>query len=402
MMVKMNILWLIVLFLSYSSCFAADSDKINAERQALNQSTVEKMEDYRSTYKLPSLSMSIAIQGEVVFEHAVGYADIETGLKATPRTQYSVGSIAKPMTSIALGCLMDAKKIDLEADIHHYLPDYPKSEHKITIKQLASHTAGIGRPWKARNQREYVDVRDHTSPLEALDLFQGDELIFVPGEDFAYTSSGYILLSAAIESAAEQYFIDYMQQSVWDPLEMNQTEHDTSTAGQKEGSGENGHLEATYYASVDDNGAFTPSTTKRDRSYLFGGGGFISTPTDMVKMAQAFYSENFLSAEAKKAILTPVKLTNGENNEQSYGLGWRMINIPTLRINGNEPQLVHHGGVTDKAATAFLLLMPEYKAAVAYAVNMNARDAHAMRPSVAEILADYVSQSIASGNNGAN
>lgn len=372
------------LTLGLSSTVAAAEKSLVADRlDILNQKTKTQMEDYRDTYKLPSLSLSIAIEGEIVFEHAVGFADIDSKKKATTSTQYSVGSIAKPMTSIALGKLMDTGKIMLDADIHQYLPNYPELPHKLTIKQLASHTGGIGRPWDARNRREYVDTKDHKSPSESLDLFENNALEFKPGDSFAYTSSGYILLSAAIESAAGQNYIDTMQQSVWSPLGMANTEHDTSFAGKHE---------ATYYESVNDKGRYIMSTTKRDRSYLFGGGGFISTPTDLVKMAQAFYQPDFLSSQTKEALFTSVKLANGEDNEQHYGLGWRMINIPTLNINGEVPKLAHHGGVTDKAATAFLLLMPEYEAAIAYAININARQAYPMRSGVAEILAEYVNR----------
>jgi CubicO group peptidase (beta-lactamase class C family) len=351
--------------------------------EALNQQTIAKMEGYKDIYQLPSLSLSIAIKGEVVFKHAVGFADISSKHIATTETQYSVGSIAKPITSIALAKLLDVKKIALDDDIHQYLPEYPTLAHKLTIRQLASHTGGIGRPWDARNKREYAEVRDHKSPFEALDLFKHNVLEFKPGEGFAYTSSGYILLSAVIEKAAEKNYIDYMQQSVWSPLNMVHTEHDTSFAGENE---------ATYYESVNDKGHHIPSTTVRDRSYLFGGGGFISTPTDLVNMAQAFYRPGFLSSRAKDALFTPVKLVNGDDNEQRYGLGWRMIDIPTIKINGQVPKLVHHGGVTDKAATAFLLLMPEYEAAIAYTINMNSREAASMRAEVAQLLADYINQ----------
>jgi CubicO group peptidase (beta-lactamase class C family) len=374
---------LAILFILPCCVIAKDASLLPKSIKVLNQQTIARMKDYKDTYQLPSLSLSVAIRGNVVFEHAVGFADISSKQKATTETQYSVGSLAKSMTSIALARLLDTKKIRLDDDIHQYLPEYPELAHKLTIKHLASHTGGIGRPWSARNKREFVDIRDHKSPTESLDLFKNDALEFKPGESFTYTSSGYILLSAVIEKAAGKNYIDYMRQSVWSPLNMINTEHDTSFAGKNE---------ASYYQSVDDMGHHIPSTAMRDRSYLFGGGGFISTPTDLVNMAQAFYQLGFMSSQTKNTLLSPVKLSNGEDNEQRYGLGWRMIDIPTIKINDKVPKLVHHGGVTDKAATAFLLLMPEYEAAIAYAINMNSREAASMRGEVAQILADYINQ----------
>ena len=128
------------------------------------------------------------------------------------------------------------------------------------MKQLASHTSGIGRPWDRRNKREFDEVTDHKSPSEALDIFANDLLKFEPGTDFKYTSSGYILLSAVIESAAQ-----------------------------------------------------------------------------------------------------------------------------TKQLN-----IVHHGGVTSGASTAFILLIPEYKAAIAYATNTQPKEHWKMRELVGEILLQYI------------
>ena len=84
--------FLIIAALSISSASGAD----------LNSSTLQKMEELQSQYNLPSLSVAIGLGNEVVFAEAVGYADIGAAKDATSQTQYSVGSLAKPMTGIAL------------------------------------------------------------------------------------------------------------------------------------------------------------------------------------------------------------------------------------------------------------------------------------------------------------
>ena len=84
------------------------------------------MHTWKETYKLPSLSLSVEIDGELVFADAIGFADVDNKKMASVATQYSVGSIAKPMTGIALGKLIDSGNVDLNKSVAEYLTDYPQ------------------------------------------------------------------------------------------------------------------------------------------------------------------------------------------------------------------------------------------------------------------------------------
>ena len=70
---------------------------------------------------MPSLSVSVGLEDKVVFAKAIGFSDVESRRKANQKSQYSVGSLAKPMTGIALAKLVDAGKIELEASVNTYL-----------------------------------------------------------------------------------------------------------------------------------------------------------------------------------------------------------------------------------------------------------------------------------------
>ena len=157
------------------------------------------------------------------------------------------------------------------------------------------------------------------------------------------------------------FYVDFLRDSLWAEFKMGSTELDVSDAGKPH--------EATYYAAREDDGSYRPSTTERDRSFLFGGGGFISTPSDLIKMGQATYDSRYLSSEMRSSLRTPVKLGNGEVNEQKYSLGWRTGEI---HLNGSEEQTwtaLHHGGVTEDASTAYLLVIPDCEASIAFATN---------------------------------
>ncbi len=327
---------------------------------AQNVLTQSRLMRYLNEYHLPSLSLAIRIQDKIVFAEAMGMANVSGEVPATVTTRYAVGSLAKPMTTAALMRLVQDRKLSLDDSIHQHVPDYPKENGGFTIRQLASHTAGIRHMTPGRWRKEWMQPQKHLHPHEALDFFMEEKLLFVPGTSFVYSSSGYVLLSDVIAKASGKPFIEAMQELVFDPLEMLHTEHDIEGAGAGQ--------EASYYRGFED-GKFVPAATRRDRSFLFGGGGYLSTPTDLVNMAQGMSNAEYLSPELRQQLFTPVKLQNGDNNPQNYALGWRIDTRTIPVVNGAPVTGVHHGGIVSGAATAYLLFFPAYEASVALATN---------------------------------
>jgi len=343
--------------------------------------TLSKMEEIKADYALPSLSVAISQGNEIIFAEAIGYADVASEKKANTKTQYSVGSVAKPMTGLAIAKLVDANKIRLDAFVSEYINE-PGYTNSFTVKELASHLAGIPHDTPERDNAEFVEIKDHKSPFDAFPVFSSHPLLFEPGSDFQYSSNGYILLSAVIEQAAQMNYVDFLSESLWNEFQMRSTELDVSTAGKPH--------EATYYAAREDDGSYVPSTTKRDRSFLFGGGGFISTPSDLVRMGQATYRDDYLSEQMQMALRAPTKLNNGEINKEKYSLGWR---VGQISLNENSEQTwtaLHHGGVTDDASTAYLLVIPQCKASIAFATNYIPPKFWEIRGDMARILIDKI------------
>jgi CubicO group peptidase (beta-lactamase class C family) len=345
------------------------------------ESMLNEMQLLKQQYKLPSLSLSININNKLVFSDAVGYADINERKKATVDTQYSVGSLAKPMTGIALAKLVDLDKVSLDSLVSQYIKQ-PVYTDSFTVRELASHIAGIPHDTPERDEAEFVNIKDHKSPFDAFYVFSSHLLLSSPGTEYKYSSNGYILLSAIIEQAAKMNYVDFLKSSLWSKFGMESTELDTSFAGIQH--------EATYYSDYNTDGKYVQSTKNRDRSFLFGGGGFISTPTDLTNMAQAIYSDNYLSSQTRQAIYTPTKLRNGEVNSDKYSLGWRVGSIKLNDDDNHAWTVLHHGGVTDKASTAYLLVIPECKASIAFATNYIPNKFWRMRPKMAEILKSYI------------
>ncbi len=351
---------------STSEINGLESNKYNGKYSQL-------LTEIREHYELPSISIAINIGGKVVWAEAQGMADISNNIQATINTQYAVGSIAKPMTTLAMARLHDKGKLALTAPIETY-GVYKSNLTKLTPYQLASHTAGIVHHNKLRQIREFNEVSDHFDTAQSLDVFETEKLLFTAGTDFHYSSNGYILLSDVIGQAAKENYIEVMKEEVFNLLGMPLTEHDTSLAG--------GNNEAIYYKNQI-NSNYLPSVVKRDRSFLFGGGGYISTPSDLVNMAWGLQQDTYLSSETKEQLFTPVKLSSGKVNKQNYALGWRVHEIPIEKLIGgtegySSDQLtekqtllrgIHHGGTVDGAASAYLLFFPESSSSIAFTTN---------------------------------
>jgi len=339
------------------------------------------MKALKDQYRLPSLSLAIGIGDKVVFAEAIGHQDIHTRREADASTQYSIGSIAKSMTGIALAKLVDMGKVDLDAPVSNYV-DTPAYTQTFTVRELASHVAGVPHDTPEREIAEFVKVIDHESPFESFSVFSSHPLLFAPGTAFEYSSNGYILLSAVIESAAGMSYLEFLESTVWSEFGMNSTALDTSVAGKDH--------ETTYYAGIDRENGHVTSETKRDRSFLFGAGGFISTPSDLVKMARATYPGEYLSARLMQEILTPTELKSGEVNPERYSLGWRVGEIRLADGEDRGWSVLHHGGVTDEAATGFLLVVPDCRASIAFTTNYVPEEFWKMRSRVAEILKMHI------------
>jgi serine beta-lactamase-like protein LACTB len=116
------------------------------------------------------------------------------------------------------------------------------------------------------------------------------------------------------------------------------------------------------------------------------------TPSDLTNMAQATYSDNYLSIEMRQAMYTPTKLRSGEVNSDKYSLGWRVGEIGLDDDDKLKWTVLHHGGVTDKASTAYLFVVPECKASIAFTTNYIPEKFWRMRPKIAKILKSHINR----------
>src|SRR5438094_1284380 len=159
------------------------------------------------------LSALVMLGGETVLAENLGYADLEHRVPVTSETRFGVASITKAFTGLSLLKLHEARRIDLDAPIQRYVPAFPvKAGGVITPRLLAAHIAGI-RHW-GQERNAVLFARHFDEVNEILALFKDDTLIAPPGTKPSYSSYGYNLIEAALQSASGVKYQDFVNREI--------------------------------------------------------------------------------------------------------------------------------------------------------------------------------------------
>lgn len=321
---------------------AARIDAVQAARALLDS--------VRAAGSIPGLSVAVGRGPEVLWSQGFGFADLTHGTPVTPLTKFRVGSVSKPITAAAMGVLMEAGTLDLDAPVQRYVPSFPEKRWPVTTRQLAGHLAGV------RHYRgmENLSAVRYPTVLSGLEIFQDDTLIAEPGTRYSYSSYGWNLISAVVEGASGEPFLPYMDRAVFEPLGMRRTlaGHTDSIIPHR----------TRFYVLDEDDGRVINAPFV-DNSYKWAGGGFLSTPEDLVTFAAAHIDgAGFLADETLAALFASQRLRNGE--ETGYGIGWR-----TTANEHGEAVVSHTGGSV--GGTTVLTLNRDTGLIVAIVANLS-------------------------------
>ncbi|MHA7872007.1 MAG: serine hydrolase domain-containing protein [Hyphococcus sp.] len=332
------------------------------------KTVIARLDARRKAIGAPAFSAAVAIDGEIVWRGAVGWADIAADRPATPETQFRIGSTSKAVTAMALARLVDRGVIDLDAPITDYLGEIRNPDWaKITPRMLASHMAGM--PHYKENgergglyhsialRRHYADVRD------AVALFDESPLLSEPGTEFFYSSLGTVLLGAVMSEAAGKPYRQIIAEEVLAPARAASTIVAPKRPGRKDAL-------ATFYLAHD--GRHRPWRPV-DLSHRLPGGGWASTPSDLVRMGSLMLDPDYVSAGTREAFWTPQRLANGAVNAQGYAIGWRWRewDVEGVGVARN----ANHGGVS-RGSQSWLLVFPDYGMAIAFNINSRTDEFH--------------------------
>lgn len=235
----------------------------------------------------------IGQKGKVLFEAAYGMANRTAKTPNTINTKFRVGSMDKMFTSVAIMQLAQAGKLDLDAPVGRYIPDYPNKDvaAKVTINELMVHAGGVGDFFGPEFVAHHDSLRE---PKDYIALLGKRAPEFEPGSRQDYSNYGFIILGRVVEKVSGQSYDAYVQQHIFKPAGMVAT-------GALPESVNVPNRAIGYTQSGKD---LVPATKDQVWRGTPAGGGY-STVEDMFHFANALIAHKLLNAAYTK------KLTSG-------------------------------------------------------------------------------------------
>jgi serine beta-lactamase-like protein LACTB, mitochondrial len=355
---------------------------------------------------LPGLSVAIGIDDDIVWAEGFGFADLKTGVPVTPDHRFRIGTASTVLTSAAAGLLLENGRLKLDDEIQTYVPAFPKKQWPVTLRGLMGHTAGI----VSDGGDEGPLFNKHCErPVEALQYFAEDSLLFEPGTRYRNSSYGWILVSAAVEAAANQPFLMFMRERIFDPLGMRDTIPDPAAVEADDDFPVVNLIRELIFDPRAARGT-TPDSTKKpvpdrvtfyfprfaadptyglhlmrplDYSCYAGASVFVSTPSDLVRFGMAIHSGKLLQPATVELLQKSQRLASGE--ETGYGLGW---DVETVVLAGEQTPVAGHNGSSLGGMVASLTTFPEHGIVVSVTSNISYAGTFSLAVKIAQAFAE--------------
>jgi CubicO group peptidase (beta-lactamase class C family) len=253
--------------------------------------------------RAPSVSAAVLRDGELVWETAVGVADVAADLEATPDTQYRIGSITKTFTAAAIMQLRDAGKLDLEDSLDRHVEG---AAHTPTIRRLLSHASGLQRETQ---DDSWLTLR-FAPPDELLETLAEAELVLPSGARFHYSNLAFALLGIIVERVSGLPYQDYVRERLFEPVGLTRVSFESEAPAAK------GYLAQPYADGVWDTiGVETGAWASAGQLWATAGdicrwGAFLAEP-----------DESVLASSSAEEMRTVQAIADHERWLSGYGLG---------------------------------------------------------------------------------
>jgi CubicO group peptidase (beta-lactamase class C family) len=258
--------------------------------------------------RLPGLALAVVRDGKVATIRTYGKASLELDAPVTRDTVFELGSVTKQFTAVAVMMLVEDGRLRLDDSIAAHLPEVPDAWRTITVRHLLTHSSGL---------QEYLAIPGLADQAHALDHRGMTRLFasrirqeFSPGDTWAYSNTGYLLLGDIIERASGQSYWELLRVRVFEPAGMRATRSSDPQVVIRD--------RASGYAW---NGAAFENRRSLSAS-AYSAGAIVSTITDMARWAIALQTGTMIGKAGRDEIWTPLTVTRGPVPPFNYGFGW--------------------------------------------------------------------------------
>ncbi|RAS75129.1 serine hydrolase domain-containing protein [Priestia endophytica] len=310
---------------------------LSANAVSNNQTELIKefMDKAVKEYKIPGASLAIIQDGELLFQGNWGIQS--DGTPVTKDILFTLGSVSKPLTSLAIMKLVEQKDIELDQTIDTYVPSFKYNrngfENKITIRHLLTHTSGIS-SYEGLKIAE-LKLRGENAISDAVQKLNNVQLNHEPGDVHQYSAANYLLLGKVIENVTNQSFSEFMNDEIYSKLGMNRTASNFKNA-----------FELGYQPGFQ---SWLGKPVKSENLFDDSGApyGYISsTANDMTKYIQFLLDGGDLLSNHYFKIYTSPQVHRKE--DMYYGLGWRIS-------TEEKDAYFFHGGETPDSRAELLI-----------------------------------------------
>jgi len=313
--------------------------------QSLADSTIKKIDSLFTKWNTPNspgCTIGIVMNDRLVYSKGYGMANLEYAIPNKPETIFHMASISKQFTAWSIILLARKGKLQLNDDVHKYLPWFPDLKEKITILNLLNHTSGIRDQWQllaiSGTRLDDVITQEHIVKI----LSKQQALNFKPGEKYSYSNSGFTMLAEIVKSVSGQTLRKFTDSAIFKPLGMNDTHfHDDYTEIVKNRSYSYGSIDSAHFS----NSILSYSNA--------GATSLFTNINDMSKWAMNFYDHKAGDQKDVDELTTIGKLNSGKELDYACGIvvnkykGWKQYS---------------HGGA-DAGYRTYLSVFPDLKMA---------------------------------------
>lgn len=308
---------------------------MTSDHAALDEATVDAVEafvdDWRETHDVPGVGVALVDEDGVTYGGGFGVRNRESGAPASPDTLFAVGSVAKPVTAVAVLQLVDRGDLALDDEIRRYvdvLTDVPGEP--ITVRELLSHSSGMPRDFVA----QFAGGEDGTQDLVAYVDGAADQRL-TDRPRYMYYNSGYFLLAEVIEAVDGRPYPTYVAEEVFGPLGMDRSGVDPGLLATDDDA-------MTGY--VREDGDLVPSELDHDAG---ASGGLVSSVHQLAALLRCVlndgsYEGNRLlspgTVDEMCRVQSPL-LPTADGTRRGYGYGWELDEFL------GETLVSHRGGI---------------------------------------------------------
>jgi CubicO group peptidase (beta-lactamase class C family) len=254
----------------------------------------------------PGYQVAIFKGGRFLASKGYGFANLETRTAMSPASVLHIGSVSKQFTAAGLMKMREQGKLDLDAPFSAYYPDFPRGGD-ITIRQMLTHTSGLGNYTDTKERASFYDRARHDYPsaelYSAMKSQTDPEFVTEPGTAWHYSNTAFVLLGLLFEKLAGEPYAVALRRHVLDPAGLELTaDDDLSEVVPNRG---NGYTPDAKAPSGYINAAYISMT------YPGGAGALRSTCEDLCRWHQALLAGRVVNAESLKLMMTPGRLKDG-------------------------------------------------------------------------------------------